>query len=128
MVAPTTVSIRASTYNPRLNQTIYSNQIKVKLQVPSYLSGMWYIDAINDNHLEEISQLLAGAVVGSGVPLGFRLKSSNITLAAALDGVTFLDVNPTYNAPIWNTQQPQNTGSGVTGSGIPYVQHKFTVT
>ena len=128
MVAPTTVSIRASTYNSRLNQTIYSNSIRVKLQVPSYLSGMWYIDAINENHLEEISPLLATATVGSGVPLGFRLKSSNITLAAALDGVTFLDVNPEYNAPIWDTKQPEIIGSGVSGLSNPYVQHRFTVT
>jgi hypothetical protein len=134
MVAPTTVTLRASTYNSRLNQTIYSNTIRVKLQVPSYLSGMWYIDAINETHIEEISDVLAsGMIVGSGVPLGFRLKSTNVTLAAALDGVTFLDINPDYNAPIWETEPPLATASGVSASGviasgIPYAQHRFTVT
>lgn len=132
MVAPTTVSLRASTYNSRLNQTIYSNEIRIKLQIPSYLSGMWYIDAINNTHIEEISDLLeTGMVTGSGVPLGFRLKSTNITLAAALDGVTFLDVNPHYNAPIWSAEQPHVQDVGTVGSGVlasgTYAQHRFTV-
>lgn len=95
LVAPTTVTMQASVFNERLNQNILSNEISVKLNIPSYLSGLWILDAINQSHIDEISAVLASGITASGqrIPLGFRLRSSNITLAAALDGITFLDVN-----------------------------------
>lgn len=94
LVAPTIVTLQASVINERTGETILSNEITVQLKVPPYLSGVWEIDAINQSDINEISALLAGLTAsGQRVPLGFRLRSSNVTLAGALDGVTFLDIN-----------------------------------
>lgn len=94
LVAPTTVSIQASVFNERLNQNILSNEISIKLNIPPYLSGLWILDSINETEIDEISSVLSTVTAsGQKIPLGFRLRSSNVTLAAALDGVTFLDVN-----------------------------------
>jgi hypothetical protein len=103
VVAPTTVSMQASVYNERLNRYIFSNEISVKLSIPSYLSGLWILDAINQTHIDEVSSLLEDITAsGQKVPLGFRLRSSRVTLAAALDGVTFLDLNRPYNYDPWD--------------------------
>jgi hypothetical protein len=119
VVSPTTVTIQASTYSPRLNQTLYSNTVEIKLTVPSYMNGLWILDEINDIHISEISSLLS-AVVASGqkVPLGFRFRSSNLALAGALDGVTFLDVNPEYNANVWDLDEVEPVRYSATVSGI----------
>jgi len=98
LVAPTTVSLQAGVFNERLNREILSNTITLRLRIPSYLSGLWILDAINQAEIDEVTGLMAavaGGLTASGqrVPLGFRLKSSRVTLAAALDGVTFLDCN-----------------------------------
>lgn len=107
LVAPTTVNMQASVFNERLSQTITSNEIGIELRIPSYLSGLWIIDAINDSEIDEISSYLATITAsGQHVPLGFRLRSSRVTLAAALDGVTFLDINPLYNYNPYDPYDP----------------------
>ena len=95
LVAPTNVALQASVWSTRLQQPIYSNKIYLHLTIPSYLNGVWIVDTINRNERDEIAGLLLSHLTASGqrVPLGLRLKSSHVTLAAALDGVTFLDVN-----------------------------------
>ena len=98
VVAPTQVKIQATVYNQFTSQTLKSNEITLKLQVPDYMNGVWTMDAINENHIEEISSLLETmTATGQKVPLGFRLRSSSVTLAAALDGLTFLDLNDSSN-------------------------------
>jgi len=98
IVAPTMVRLQASVYNQRLNRLILSNEITIKLAIPPYMSGLWIINAINQNHIKEISDLLANiTAAGQRVPLGWRLRSSRVTLAAALDGITFINTNPKYN-------------------------------
>ena len=120
VVAPTSIEIQASVYNERRGVTILSNTIQLRVNVPPYLNGTWTIDAINETHISEILGLVAsGLSIGQKVPLGFRLRSTNITLAAAVNGVTFLDVNPDYNAQIWDEDQ-------VAGSGV-HVGHSVYV-
>jgi hypothetical protein len=97
LVAPTSVKLKAHVYNPRLNRTIYSNEIEVKLSIPDYMNGLWLVDGVNSMNIGEISSFITAALEGKKLPLGFRLRSSSVTLAAALDGITFLDVNSTDN-------------------------------
>ena len=59
LVSPSVVTIQASVYNSRLKQTIVSNEISIRLTIPSYLNGLWIIDAINQNHIDEISSVSA---------------------------------------------------------------------
>jgi hypothetical protein len=95
LVSPTKVALQASVWSTRYEAPIFSNKIYMHLQIPPYLSGVWIVDAINTNDLNEIAGLLNSHLTASGqrVPLGFRLRSTNVTLSSALDGITFLDVN-----------------------------------
>jgi hypothetical protein len=120
IVGPTNVRIRAWALNERLNTIVYSNTITVLVDVPPAAKGLVNIDAVNsvpsglllntlywdqnDREFEEVEVTTSGLL-----PLGFRLRSPGITLASALDGLTFLDL------------QPLNT-IGAT------VAHQFTVT
>lgn len=114
VVAPTNVKLQASVYNERTNQTILSNEISVKLSVPDYANGVWLIDEINNFHINEISALVSGLTSASGVvPFGFRLRTSNITLSSALDGITFLTVNTDTDDPETYTPESYTLVSGV---------------
>jgi len=116
LVSPTTVTLQASVYNERRNQDILSNTIDVKLSIPNYLSGLWVLDQINQVHIDEVSATLSGIIANDQkVPLGWRLRSDNLALAAALDGVTFLDINPIASeVTYWD-----DIVDDVTTSGIP---------
>jgi hypothetical protein len=105
VVAPTSVKLQASVYNARLNKTIYSNEIQIKLEIPDYMNGLWLIEGVNSMNIGEISSLITSAMEGKKLPLGFRLRSSSVTLAAALNGVTFLDINSTDDpeVSVWPT-------------------------
>lgn len=101
IAAPAYVTFQASIYNEQLNKTIYSNEISIKLDIPPYMNGTWLIDGINSMKIEEINSLITSAFEGRIMPLGFRLRSSTVTLAAAVNGVTYLDINHStnYNVP-----------------------------
>ena len=110
LIAPCDVKFKAYLYNQYLGQYIYSNEITLKLSIPTYMNGIWYLDAINQSHIDEVSGLLATITAsGQKVPLGFRLRSSNVTLASALDAVTFLDINRPFNDDIYDA----DTVSGI---------------
>jgi len=116
VVAPTSVEIQASVYSELAQRTIYSNSVEIKLDIPDYMNGLWTLDSLSELEIQEVNALLAGVVAsGQRIPLGFRLRSSHITLAGALDGVTFLDVNPLYNADIWDVDE------------VPPARHKVLV-
>lgn len=105
VVGPTKARMRAFSFNPRLNTVVYSNEIEVLIQIPESAAGLYHIDAINsmpsglltnaryfnqeEIPLEEVPLSTTGII-----PLGFRIRSPGITIASALDGVTFLDLNP----------------------------------
>ena len=119
VVAPTSVDIQASVYNSRIGREIYSNTITVDISIPDYMNGVWELEEINQLEIDEISSLLTEAVAsGQKIPLGWRLKTSNIVLAGALDGVTFLDVNPRYNANVWDEDDVTPLGHEVNVSSI----------
>lgn len=114
LVAPTVVKMKASVYDHVQNRRLTSNEITVNVDIPPYMSGLWTIDALNQTNFDEINHLLASGLVSIGdkIPLGFRLRSSNVTLAAALGGVTFLDVNPQYNYNPFNPDEIDNNSIG----------------
>jgi hypothetical protein len=127
VVAPTRVKLIASVYNERLNRTIYSNEIQIKLEIPAYMNGVWTVDTINQIHIDEISPLVSGLIAGQRVPLGWRLRSTNVGLAGALGGVTFLDINtssiaedePDFNPDRHEPDEYWNVlTSGIVASGI----------
>jgi hypothetical protein len=105
VVAPGFVEIQASVYNTRTKERVYSNTIKVKLGISPQMNGLWVVDELNSVATSEISSILAAmdesSVIGKNIPLGFRLRSPNVTMASALGGVTFLDVNESKNWDVW---------------------------
>lgn len=123
VVSPTSVRLEASLFNRRLNQRISSNEAKLQLKVPPHMDGTWTVDAINENHIDEISSLLSNITAsGQKVPLGFRLRSSSVTLAAALNGITFLDKNKPFHDALYDDTLVAGSGIhlglSVTVSGI----------
>ena len=102
LIGPTLVKMQAYAYNTRLRRNIYSNEIQINIDIPSYAKGVWEVELLNTLTDDEISPLLNSAMEGKMVPFGWRIRSTNITLAAAIDAVTFLDKNQTYNADLWD--------------------------
>ncbi len=116
IVAPTAVTLIASVVNEATNQTIFSNDININLNIPDNMNGVWILDEINEIHIDEISsQFFSIVAAGQEVPFGWRLPSSNLSLAAMLGGVIFMDKNPNYNANIWNPTE------------VPPLRHQFEV-
>lgn len=102
IVGPTRVSIQAKTLNRRTNTIIYSNIIDILIDIPNSHKGLFEVDLINsmpsglltitpgfDGNTFPVELLDIGTL-----PLGWRLRSTGITLASALDSLTFLDLNP----------------------------------
>ena len=117
VVAPSIVKMQASTYSRRTGSTITSNEIDVVIGIPPYAEGVWEVDLLNSVIDDEINPLLTSLMEGKNVPLGWRIRSSNVTLAAALDAVTFLDINPTYTIDIFDVDVVPAVGFQLTVSG-----------
>jgi len=116
LVGPSAVELQASVYSETYHRMIYSNKIEIQLSIPDSMNGLWIIDELNSIHEDELSSVLAGMTASQQkIPLGFRLRSSNLNLAGALGGVTFLDINPEYNANVWDVDE------------ITPLQHEVTV-
>lgn len=105
VIGPTKVQIRAYTINQRTGQTLYSNTIEILLDIPDTFKGLAYVDAINSmpsgllgNALfydQKNIELESVNITTSGLlPIGWRIRSPGITIASALDSITFLDINP----------------------------------
>jgi hypothetical protein len=92
IVGPTVAALQASVYNERLRTTILSNNIQIEVRVPSSMDGTFLVQNLNAAQLNEIFGFPPGVATGT-LPLGFRLKSAGVTLAAALDGLTYFDIN-----------------------------------
>jgi len=69
------VSFNASCWSPYYNQTIISNTIRARVQLPEYLLGEYL------KNLEKI-------------PFGWKLIGDTDNVAAGLDGATFITINP----------------------------------
>lgn len=105
VTGPILVTLRASTINERDQKTIYSNEIDILIDINDSAKGLQLIDTINsmpsgllnNAHFwdSEVDGLEHVQITASGLlPIGWRLRSPGITLASALDGITFLDINP----------------------------------
>lgn len=105
VIGPEKVTLRAYTFNPLNNRRIESNTIEVLIDIPESGKGLYNIDAINsvpsgllgnayfynqkNIELEDVNISSTGLL-----PLGWRIRSPGITIASALDSVTFIDINP----------------------------------
>lgn len=105
IIGPVKVELRAYAYNERLNTTIYSNTITLLIDIAPAMKGLIDIDTVNsvpsglllnaDYYDQNSFDMSPVTLTDTGVlPLGFRIRSSGITLASALDGITFINLNP----------------------------------
>jgi hypothetical protein len=119
VVGPTKATVRAYTINDRTGQTIYSNTIDILIDIPETANGIVHIDAINSVpsglvgnayfYDQEEIELEHVNITSTGLmPLGWRIRSPDITIASALDSITFLDINP--------LTEPDDT-----------IEHEFTI-
>jgi len=70
------VSIQASVYSPRLNRTILSNTIKIRVEIPLYMRGEYIKNNLN------------------AIPFGWRIKDTTYEVASAFGGATYISINP----------------------------------
>jgi hypothetical protein len=76
IVVPRIVRFKAYCWSSYYNRNIYSNEINCRVSLPNYLLGEY----INEN-LDKI-------------PFGWKLPISTDSVAAGLDGATFITINP----------------------------------
>lgn len=120
VVGPSRVTIRAKTTNERTGQTILSNEIDILIDIPDAAKGLFEIETLNSipsglltnfnmyDSVEEDGQIINLVESAGLLPLGWRLRSTGITLASALNGLTFLDLNP----PAQSYTEDEVTASG----------------
>lgn len=94
LISPASVLVRAKTVDAFSNKTIYSNTITIKLQVGDALNGTVYIDDINAVPAAIVPYVLNGGDNGKILPLGFKIRQTGVTLASAVQRVTYIDINP----------------------------------
>jgi hypothetical protein len=95
--APTSITFQAAVYSSKLDKVLLSNELTLKVAAPPYMDGTTVLATLSDASIAEISSALAAHVAASGyagtIPFGWRLPSSTVTVAGALNGVTFVDMN-----------------------------------
>lgn len=87
IVGPRVIKFRASTFSEYYNRVIYSNELYVRISLPTYMLG------------EYLTPLL------KKIPYGWKFPTDTDSVAAALDGATFITINP-YST--YNTSSPYN--------------------
>lgn len=90
IIAPVEVDIQARVYSSVLGRNIYSNIITLAVNLPNQMQGKFLAD--NLNKIPDALAAKFGANVSGVIPFGFRLRSDGVTLAGALDGATFLNI------------------------------------
>jgi hypothetical protein len=132
VVGPSKVAIRAKTTNATTGQIILSNTIEILIDIPDAAKGLFDIETLNsipsgllnnanlyeqsEEDLEEVQLLESTGLL----PLGWRIRSTGITLASALNGLTFLDLNPL-------NQSYQEDDVTVSGEYLNSISHQFEV-
>lgn len=80
LVSTRIITFQAYCWSNYFNSYIYSNKINARLSLPEYMLGE-YINSLNKK-----------------VPFGWKIPSSTEGVAGALDGATFITINP-YKGP-----------------------------
>ncbi len=93
IAGPTVASLQASVFNERLGTTIFSNEIDLEIRVPPSMDGTILIEGLNEVQRLGIFGSTPSSPTAGILPLGFRLRSTGVTLAGVLGGLTYLDVN-----------------------------------
>lgn len=70
------ITLRASAYSPSKGRTIYSNILNIRVEIPEYMKGSYISSSLPE------------------IPFGFRLIDDISEQASALDGATYISINP----------------------------------
>lgn len=132
VVGPSKVTIRAKTTNVTTGQIILSNTIEILIDIPDASKGLFDIETLNsipsgllnnanlydqsEEDLDPVNLLQSTGLL----PLGWRIRNTGITLASALNGLTFLDLNPL-------NQSYQEDDVTASGEYLNSIGHKFEV-
>jgi hypothetical protein len=68
--------VQAVAYSPRYNRTVYSNELSLRVALPDYMKGSYV-----NSSLQEI-------------PFGWRLTGAGYDVASAVEGATYITINP----------------------------------
>jgi hypothetical protein len=120
VVGPVKATLRAYAINPVNGQRVYSQDVDILVSIKDSSIGLYNIDTINAvpsglftnsnfwDQLDQPLEIVTPTVTGMS-PIGWRLPSTGITIASALNSLTFLDLN--------KQTAPSDT-----------ISHEFTVT
>lgn len=106
IVGSKNVIFQAYCWSDYYSNYIYSNKITAKISLPEYMLGE-YINTINQR-----------------VPFGWKLPSDLDSVAAGLDGATFITINP-YSGPHEILDLVSNTGSTEEWASAPFRSLNF---
>ena len=70
------ITVRASVYSPRLGRTLYSNILNLRVKIPDYMKGTYISDSLQE------------------IPFGWRIIDDTYDQASAIDGATYISINP----------------------------------
>ena len=70
------LAVRASAYSPKYGRTIFSNSVILRVEIPPYMKGSYINSSLQD------------------IPFGWRVRDDNYEVASAVNGVTYLCINP----------------------------------
>jgi hypothetical protein len=76
LASPKLIRFQASCWSPYYNRRIYSNIITAKVSLPDYMLGV-YVNSLSQK-----------------IPFGWKIIGDEDNVAAALDGATFITINP----------------------------------
>ena len=93
IAGPTVATIQASVYNERLGATILSNEIMLDMRIPPSMDGTPLIETLNQVESSGIFGNMVNPPTSGILPLGFRFRSTGVSLAGVLDGLVYLDIN-----------------------------------
>ena len=70
------LTFRASAYSPKYGRRIFSNRITLRVEIPQYMKGSYINTELQD------------------IPFGYRIKDDTYEVASAINGATFITINP----------------------------------
>jgi len=70
------LTLRASVYSPKLGRTLYSNLLTFRVEIPIYMKGSYISDSLGE------------------IPFGWRIPDGSEDPASAIDGATYISINP----------------------------------
>lgn len=96
IAGPAKTRFQASVVNEKTGATIVSNEIDLEIRILPAQDGTVLIENLNDVEKSEIFGVVSPPDSGE-LPLGWRIRSANVGVSSAVDGLTYININSPTN-------------------------------